>query len=241
MLVWVASYPRSGNTLGMLTLRDIFGLTQLGTVHREHLGLDGLPHLPPNAAREPYEIPPELADLPNEELVTAIGERPEPFFIKTHRPADADDPAPGLYIVRDGRDALVSQARRLNDVGTPGFRELPFNRGLSKLIESGTRAFGDWSRHVRAWRTRDATTALIRFEELVVDPGPVIAGGCGQLGLAMPDPSGELTPFVAARAHNPVEFRRGEVGSWREEMPPRLQTRFWRRHGEEMEALGYRR
>jgi hypothetical protein len=241
VLVWVASYPRSGNTLALLTLRDIFGVERLGTVHREHLGLKGLPHLPPNPAREPYEIPPELADLPNEELLAAVSERSEPFFIKTHRPTDASYPAPAVYVVRDGRDALVSQAHRVHEAGVPEFRGQPFNRRLAALIRSGRRGHGDWSSHVRTWCGRDAPTASVRFEELVTAPAETIAGACRRLGVEMPEPDGELTPFTAAKEHDSVEFRRGEVGSWREEMPPGLQERFWRRHGEEMEALGYSR
>ena len=241
MLVWVASYPRSGNTLALLTLRDVFGIVRLGTVHRNRLGLAGLPHLPPSAARPPYEIPPDLINLPNDTLLSALRRRREPFFIKTHRPADASDQAPAIYLVRDGRDALVSQAHRVHEMDKREFRGLTFNRRLARLIQRGTTGFGDWSRHVRAWRGRDARTALVRFEELIVDPSVVVGAACNEIGVPLPEPSGELTPLAIAREHNAIEFRRGEVGTWREEMPPRLHERFWLRHGEEMEALGYRR
>src|SRR5436190_562124 len=166
MLIWVASYPRSGNTLTMLTLEDV---------------------------------------------------------------------------VRDGRDAIVSHAHFVKERDLPDFRDLSFDRRVAVLTRPGMRAYGDWSRNVRRWRRRRAPVAIIRFEELLRDPARVVARGCETIGVHLGDADGQLHSFDYLRERLPVLFRRGVVGGWRDEMAPELQERFWRVHGDEMEALGYRR
>src|SRR5919201_965837 len=148
MLVWVASYPRSGNALTMLALQDIFGEPRIGTV--------------------------TAGELRGGELLDAIRERPEPFFIKTHRLSEAADPAPGLYIVRDGRDAIVSQAHFVKDRGVAAYRGLSFER----------------------------------------------------LDVPLGEARGEMLPFESLHGLVPTLFRRGIVGAWKDEMPPRLEERF---------------
>jgi hypothetical protein len=215
VLVWVASYPRSGNTLTMLVLRDVFGVGELGRIVAEDLGLGrfarSLP--PPVTPRPPYRLPPELKGLTGPALIDAVSERAEPFFIRTHRLVDARVPAPALYIVRDGRDALVSHARIIEERGTPRapdrvppalrelreaedeYRDLDHDARLRQLIKPGIPGYGDWSENVRTWRTRQASTAVIRYEELVVDPATTVRQACDSIGVPLPAPTGELASF----------------------------------------------
>ena len=154
MLVWVASYPRSGNHLAQSTLAELFGINRFGTFHTRRLWV--------NRLNRGYEVPEELRGLHRDELLEALRARPEPFFVKTHRREHAADPAPALYLVRDGRDVHVSQAHwRADKDPATSFAEC-----LDELVSRPI-----WSRHVRDWRTRDAPTAVIRFEELLADSG----------------------------------------------------------------------
>ena len=107
MLVWVASYPRSGNTLTLRTLADVFGINRFCTIHEPDLWM--------RKRNRGYEIPEELEGLDQAELLEALKARPEPFFIKSHRREDGDDDAPALYIVRDGRDVHVSYTHWTED------------------------------------------------------------------------------------------------------------------------------
>lgn len=243
MLVWVASYPRSGNTLAMLVLRDVFGVGRLGAVYGGkqivwHFIRDpGL--IPPQTGSAEWKPPEEFAGLGSEPLLDAVRARPEPYFIKTHRIAMATDPAPALYLVRDGRDAVVSQAHFVADRDRPEFKELSFNRRLARLTHPGIRAQGPWSRHVRVWRGRAAPTALVRFERLIADPAVELARACAQIEVPLGEPAGRLRTFDDLHARHPTLFRRGTTAGWKDEMAPHLQERFWRCHGAEMEALGY--
>ena len=82
---------------------------------------------------------------------------------------------------------------------------------------------------------------MIHFEDLVRDPPSTVAAAFERLGLPIPPADGELTSFAEARNRMPDVFRRGEVGSWRDEMPGNLAEHFWELHGEQMLALGYPR
>lgn len=244
MLVWVASYPRSGNTLVLTVLRDVYGTTRLGTALQEdRLGLElRPPDLPPGsgASAEPFRLPPELAGLANPELVEALRELPETFFIKTHRLAESADEAPAVYIVRDGRDALVSYSHYVAEHDVARYRGLSFENRLARLIRGGRgHPYGSWSENVATWTARSAPTIVIRFEELIADPVQVVTDAMRALGIDLPRPVGRLASFEQLRARRPRIFRRGEIGGWRQEMPPGLQRRFAQVHGDQMRALGY--
>ena len=81
--VWLASYPRSGNTLLRIIVRDCFGLF-VGSIYDDFKWSDTLP-----------------------EIVGYSGESSgQPLLVKTHEQCDDDRKA--IYLVRDGRASLVS-------------------------------------------------------------------------------------------------------------------------------------
>ncbi|MHB8814758.1 MAG: sulfotransferase domain-containing protein [Steroidobacteraceae bacterium] len=138
-LIWVASYPRSGNTFLRTVLWHCFGLRS-ASLYPQDLG--------GNRALEEYvghiEHGPQL---PYQLHANGIS------LIKTHeRPMDA---CPAIYVIRDGRAACVSLWR----FGQKGI-------SLEAVIE-GRHRFGTWADHVRAWKPRQRpNTLLLRYEEL---------------------------------------------------------------------------
>jgi hypothetical protein len=242
VLIWVASYPRSGNTLTLLVLRDVFGTNRLGSDFNDDFSLGKIPdHALPGRATYAWDPPRQVRGLSGDALLDSLRARPEAYFIKTHRLARASDPAPALYLVRDGRDALVSQAHLVKANDVPRFRNQSFDRRLAELIDPGIRSQGGWSRNVRAWRERSAPTAVIRFEDLIADPVAAISRECAAIGAPLGEPTAPPPSFDRLRELAPWIFRRGALGSWRDEMSPELERRFWRLHGREMRALGYPR
>lgn len=141
-VIWIASYPRSGNTYLRTILHQCFGA--YSTSHYEA----DLGH---NRALETYVGHVDLSDAEAIELPAG-----KTLFIKTHeRPPNAD---PAIYVVRDGRAAVASLYQFAN-------RTIP----LEDIILGRTR-FGTWADHLRAWapRTR-ANTLFLRYEDLVGD------------------------------------------------------------------------
>ena len=172
-------------------------------------------------------------------------------FVKTHDFPSDDRPA--VYLVRDGRDALVSYAkytlkyggnrtrRAFNSIRERlGIRVMPAY--LKSLIKQDCQ-FGGWSRNVLEWTVRrEAPTCLVRYEDLVEQPAEQIQIAMDKLGLPLADPpSGSLPSFAELHEKWPDFFRKGNVGDWRMEMPTDLHELFWQHHGEAMSAVGYQR
>jgi hypothetical protein len=222
MIVWVASFPRSGNNLCLLTLSKVFD-AETGSA------------LNPEALRSRLSLD-RAADLHQ-----AVRELDETVFLKTHRTAEPADDDPALYLVRDGRDSLVSYAHFMQARGDSQYESLSFEETLADLIEREDHPYGSWSANVRSWLDRDAPTHVLQFEELIEDPVRAVRRAMRALGITLPEPVGRLPSFGELHERNPLVFRRGKVGSWRSELPERLERRFWRLHGAEMETLGYRR
>src|SRR5947209_9405031 len=88
--VWIASYPRSGNTLLRLILAECF---ELGT-----------------KSKYPESSEAVLAFFGGH----LAGER---YLTKTHDPPEDDNPA--IYLIRDGRATIVSYYHYCRDYGLP--------------------------------------------------------------------------------------------------------------------------
>jgi hypothetical protein len=138
-LVWLASYPRSGNTFLRTVLRHCFGLRS-ASVYSQDLG--------GNRALEEYvghiEHGPQMYDRLRESGIS---------LVKTHEyPKDS---SPAIYVIRDGRAACVSLWKFYQE-------SIP----LATVIE-GRHRFGTWADHVEAWSPRQRpNTLLLTYEAL---------------------------------------------------------------------------
>ncbi|NNL67545.1 MAG: hypothetical protein HKP30_14945 [Myxococcales bacterium] len=229
MIVWLASYPRSGSHYLRVLLRYGFGLSCPP-------GYGIAPHVPEQRRSAPRL---ELWDADVPETPEAMRASPRRWYVKTHD-LPTDD-APALYLVRDGRDAVVSFAHYLIETRDPAAAGRSFAEVLGDLVESDV-AFGGWSTNVTAWIDRDASTTLLRFEDLVcaADPLAVVHDALERMGVRDLAPrSYEVPDFATLRRSQPRNFRTGEIRGFEREMPPALAERFWQRHGGTLARLGY--
>jgi hypothetical protein len=211
----LASYPRSGNTFFRVILSHRYGLT----VHTDR---------------------PPPAEWGKIGLAAADGTGP--LFHKTHSLPAADDPRPAVYIVRDGRDALVSYAHFTLAYGQPaGPAEVTpaqFRDTLRNLIlETGSR-YGTWAQNVDAWAARP-NTAVVRYEDLVADPAGVADRALADIRLAREPVADHIPAFDELKEVDGKFFRRGVTGGWRDEFPPELLDLFWAHNGTAMLRHGY--
>lgn len=225
MKLWLASFPRSGNTFFRNILYYCYGI-ESSTYHNEK-------HYPLDPDYEKFAI------------------------VKTHL-LPAELPAgkfPVVYLIRDGRDSLVSMAHQKKDLLDKGEGNF-YNNLREAIIAADGSYFGGWSENVKQWM--DKADIVIRYEDLVADPFGCVERLRAYIDLPQPDKSklptfeklksgeayfgkGELTglkledPQQIKRAF----FRKGKQGAWLEEMPEDLHDLFWNYHGETMERLGY--
>lgn len=86
MIIWLASFPRSGNTFFRALLHTLYGQNTYADYKDPEIGV-----MEVTAGEEP--------PAPIEELAR----REQVYFIKTHLlPSDA---SPAIYLLRDGRDS----------------------------------------------------------------------------------------------------------------------------------------
>lgn len=188
-VVWLASYPKSGNTWMRLLLANVqnrdglpVGINHLdmGTVVYSRWLFDASTLADSSLLR-----PDESEPLRTSVIEEFVREQDAPLFAKVHDAWTVDaagTPMLGrraraaLYLVRDPRDVVVSFAYHNEDRLDATIKLL--NNAAAYL--SGTaRVFpqrlGDWSGHVNGWRHQtEIPVSVIRYEDLQRDTSQVL-------------------------------------------------------------------
>lgn len=235
MIIWIASFPRSGNTMYRMLVHQLTGIETYAPVNDALLQHDsdllemiGHKTLP--------------ARLPSAKEIRRGQQRPNPivknsrtYLVKTHaRANELPYEASAVYIVRDGRDALVSFAH-YQLTAKWGKTPEDYIPRLRRIVQNCR-----WGEHVTGWLHK--ARVVIHFEDMLADPVGVVADSLSVLGLDMTiNLDVEIPTFDELRAHSGQFFRRGQVGSYRDEMPAEVEADFWTRHGAGMIAAGYER
>jgi len=213
LIVWIASFPRSGNSFLRIVLHRCFGIRS-SVVY----DFDGA------AARVgPAVLGYQDRPASYEEMRAS----PDPHFIKTHKQCDDRiDPADkAICLVRDGRDALVSYARQRSEPEPERYEEI-----LAALIETRTeRGTGGWGQNVMSWlQPAAASRSVLRYQDLITHPLTSVGASLREIGLDSPAASGATVPsFAELHALDPLFFRRGHSRTYEDEMPRSLEERFW--------------
>jgi hypothetical protein len=223
----LASFPRSGNTFFRIVLSEVYGIESIE-----------------------YSVGKKLPAIDN---LT-------PFAVKTHQlPSSLPRKyleLPVVYLVRDGRDALVSvahQKKDLVDIGTTFEQNL-----IDSIIAPWGTHFGGWGRNVREWL--DRADVIIKFEDLIENP----IGCIEKLRdfIELPEPNKAKLPTfkdlkekeykygsgsrkqlknknLTKEERRDKFFRRGKAGSWQDEMPEYLHSLFWMKNNDVMNMIGF--
>lgn len=232
MIVWLASYPRSGNTFFRIVLHEVYGLDTYSIYDDPMfvgLGMDKM--------LGQKRLPAPLEELAQSDDI---------YVLKTHDLPRDNNPA--IYLVRDGRDSLVSFARFILSFEKDQRNRLVrllFPRTFDQVLEGlivTTERYGGWGGNVSVWKgRRDAQTVILKYEDFILDPMNRIKGCFEALSLPVKEEAGVPPRFDDLQKQYPDFFRKGRSGSWKSEMAPRLEGLFWREHGKVMEQLGYER
>lgn len=218
MLVWLASYPRSGNTLTRALLHQCFGLK---TRSLDNTGDDRV-----FASSEVRELVGHYSGQEDaEELIRNAQTSRSVHILKTHLVPPTDDPT--IHIVRDGRAAIVSYFHYLREV-----------EGLDVSLEAvleGQVYAGSWSTHFEVISGRQ-NRLLLKYEDLVLHPTDSTRQIAEFIGRP---PSAEFTlSFEEMRKALPKFFRSGSNDSNIAELAD-FDQRYQELHGEVARKLGY--
>lgn len=217
MIIWLASFPRSGNSFFREVSRNYFG-------------------------REVYSIYQEKKASVDATELQRMAQDVESSVVKTHEmPVDANH---AIYLVRDGRDALVSLTwYNLTSLSEPDHKVSGDEYADALKTEILSDKFGGWSGNILAWTARQEKTVVVKFEELITSPEQVVADAFEMVGLPRHSKNGipKMPSFDELHGRNPRLYRQGKIGGWKTQFPDDLHNLFWKKHGKAMDVLGYAR
>lgn len=221
MIIWLASYPRSGNTLLRTILSQCFGL---GSYDRENPTLV----LSDSICKA---IGHHKMDCDWEEFYLRATTSSKLFFIKTHRSAQHDNQKT-IYVVRDGRQALVSYRK---------FHQKKLGDHQLSLLQLvlGLDYYGGWSEHFNLWTNSCADILVLHYRDLV-QGASCMMNRIGQFIGHHQIEENWINPIKLLKQENPLEFGEGQV-KWQGDAiwGDTINSVFFELHGELMQKLGY--
>ena len=182
-----------------------------------------------------------LGAAPRPVDLEALVDDPAVWLVHTHERPGADH-WPAIVLVRDGRDALVSRAHQVVEMGWHETFRVALDWLITRPLKPDNPSSGTWGGNVLAWLGRSSAASFVRFEDLVDRPDEVVDGALAAAGVVVAaGGAGAVPGFAELHAHDPGFFRRGVVGSYLDEMPDDLHDRFWSvdDNAEAMRRLGY--
>ncbi|MGB7433396.1 MAG: sulfotransferase domain-containing protein [Ahrensia sp.] len=225
MIVWLASYPRSGNTLLRIWLQKFFGLQSYSQyndttdIGADQALADTVGHVTFDGDWQAFKAQSEASD----ELV----------LVKTHDvPGDHGNNFDGktIYVVRDGRSVAVSYLNYLN-------RFSQMEHDLADVV-AGSVEFGNWADHLAAWEPKSRPdTLFLSYEEMLADSQAAIREigeflGRQPLESAIPE-------FKELQKLKPEFFRSGSNSSNLAEIDPDDKAFMLAKFGPALKEYGY--
>lgn len=228
---YINSYPRSGNTWVRSVLNDILK-PQNTHVNPEFykffriLNFHRLPKL-------------KLDRL-----------RPSMTMIKSHgRYETINDNLPAVYLVRDGRDAIISyyhfnvDHRRYVETFDQYFRRHVVDDAMNSYRERILRKFmGDWSDNALSYKDKK-NVLILRYEDLVLNPVSLFDTMLKFIGANV-----ELQEIKDALQSGEARLKekkarhdrpRGVSGGWKNFLTQEQQELFIKRHGKALKVFKY--
>jgi hypothetical protein len=220
VIVWLASYPRSGSTLLRTVIRRVFGSVTYSVYDDPNdIGAD------PAIAEAVGHVNHGRAMA---EFIAEARASSQRYLVKTHEPPPDDSPA--IYVVRDGRAAIVSLFHYWQEILR---RPMTLERAVLGDLYSGA-----WADHLASWRPlQRPNTTLVRYELLARGDRESIATIGNVLGLVS---TGANAPrFEDLNRLDARFFRAGSDRKNIDELDARCPELFWLRHGAAMVDVGY--
>ena len=237
--VFLVSYPRSGNTWTRFLIGNLLNQND-----------------PVTFANIESRIP-EIYFFPDK----VLRRLPRPRILKSHEYFDHRYKRV-VYIVRDPRDVAISMyhysIKRRNIPDLYSIEEFVPRFIKGEFLED----FGAWDEHVSSWRATRQNKAgfvLLRYEDMLTDPGielgriarllevgtaPEAVARAVELSSAvrmrrLEDQQAQSWKLTKESRQDKPFVRAARSGTWRSELPPRSVQQIESKWGDLMQSLGY--
>lgn len=222
MIIWIASYPRSGNTFLRIILNNVFNVKTY-SIYDDKFDI-GSDEQTSDIVGHKF--------LPDDFSILEAREDEKKYYIKTHDLPDDPDIYKDkvIYLVRDGRESSLSLARYMNNYSD---QEI----SLADVI-NGNVFGGEWGEHVEAWSgVTDSDFMVIKFEELISSTEKKIKALSEYLEIDAA--GGRIPTFDELQKINPKFFKSGKSDSWRQRYSNEENVLFWMKNYKQMKMYGY--
>jgi hypothetical protein len=238
-IVWLASYPKSGNTWTRAFLHnllragdDTYDLNEMDELTTGAAGLRWYePLLPKPVAQCTLEETAAVRPQAQAQLAAAsdglvFAKSHSAFVTDLGTPAISKDVTAGaIYILRNPLDIAASYASHISRAIDDAIALM--NRPHARSGNSDRQAYepmGSWSQHVESWtRKQHRALHVMRYEDMLANPEETFAGLCGFLRIALRP--GELEGAIEKSSFTRLRAQEEERGF--RERPERAE-RFFR-------------
>jgi hypothetical protein len=222
VIVWLASYPRSGNTALRILLNGVFGRLTY-SIYDDALDIGPNPGVREAVGHVDHGLDPN-------EFFKYATNATETFWVKTHDPPMNGGKA--IYVLRDGRSSIVSYFHWIR-------RYLPQSRASLRDVVLGNVEYGSWSEHIEAWSPKTRPDTLLLFYEDVIAPDARTINLISEFLGIDPLPQGSVPSFDDLNSREPGFFRAGSNTKNITELTGDELELFWWLHGEAMNDFGF--
>ena len=176
MIIWIASYPKSGNTW----VRTIISSMLFSSDGQFKMSLlKKIPQFPREAHFS--EVTERYSDIEEvcKHWITAqekVNQEKKIFFFKTHNAnikianysfTNKKNTLATIYIVRDPRNLVSSIANHFKMTNEKAKNFLIENRALKQSIDGKEGVITDWGDHYKSWTKHNDNLLLIKYENLI--------------------------------------------------------------------------
>lgn len=185
-IVWLASYPKSGNTWMRAFLHNVIhdrgGPLDLNAISGSAMMDAGRRYYEPFLTKPWEEIDAEDAMRLRPRVQRAMAESSRgTVLVKTHSMLTGLSGIPShdpeltlgaIYVVRDPRDVAVSYADHLGITIDGAIESMATPDAMTEVSEKGVAEFlGSWSQHVSSWTAQEGATVIaLRYEDMLATP-----------------------------------------------------------------------
>jgi aryl sulfotransferase len=275
-IIWLASYPKSGNTWFRIFLSNLLDEkedpTDINKITSTH-GIASARHIFDEITGiESSDLSYDETDLLRPGLYNIISdEAKETLFIKVHdaytflpdkSPLFPPSATKGvIYIIRNPLDVAVSNSNHNSCTVQKSIEMMgDRNHGLcarnKRMKDQLRQKIGTWSDHVMSWTNApEQKVQTIRYEDLKLSPIDTFTAAIEFSGLFFDRKAIEAAVkkssfeemqkqekekgFKERPIGAPSFFRKGEAGSWREQLTPEQVKQIIHDHSRVMQTHGY--